>query len=162
MLDALGGVSEEKIQLIRSQFGYTLFSQGDFAAGLAHLARAREPVRKVLALYPQVAPQAAALSVRSKNILGGLIPTSGIASNNNNNTNSSTSIRGIRRKSHQREARGVSGTGGVSVPPMTDEMLPSSLPPLVAYLSVLRRRRARAALRLMMLRNRSESVSSGV
>jgi len=156
MLDALGGVTEEKIQLIRSQFGYTLFSQGDFAAGLAHLARAREPVRKVLALYPQVAPQAAALSTRSRNILG--LVTNGAAQSSIGGN--SASIRGIRRKSHQREARGVSGTGGVSVPPMTDEMLPASLPPLVAYLCVLRRRRARAALRLLQLRKRSESVSS--
>jgi len=55
-LDALGGVNETKIRQIRAQFGYQLFARGDFKTSLHHLANAREPVSRVLSLFPQLLP----------------------------------------------------------------------------------------------------------
>lgn len=55
-LDALGGVNELKIRQIRAQFGYRLFARADYAPALAHLLHAREPVRRVLSLFPQLLP----------------------------------------------------------------------------------------------------------
>jgi hypothetical protein len=54
--DALGEVSEEKLRQIRAHFGYQLFAAGDFEAALSHLTHAREPVKRILALFPQLLP----------------------------------------------------------------------------------------------------------
>ena len=61
---ALVGVSDAKIRQIRAHFGYQLFARGTFGPALGHLAAAREPVRHVLALVPQLLPRGCRISVR--------------------------------------------------------------------------------------------------
>lgn len=61
---ALVGVSDGKIRQIRAHFGYQLFSRGNFGQALAHLSGAREPVRRVLALVPQLLPVGVRITVK--------------------------------------------------------------------------------------------------
>jgi hypothetical protein len=49
-------VNETKIRQIRAQFGYRLFAKAEFTPSLQHLLHAREPVRRVLSLFPQLLP----------------------------------------------------------------------------------------------------------
>jgi hypothetical protein len=105
-----------KVRGIRRQYGYALWSQGDFAAGLAQLSLAREPVERVLALFPPLGAGGG----------GGAAVAPGGGSGGT--------------------ARRPGGAGAASpapsAPELIDALLPPALAPLVGFLALERERRA--------------------
>ena len=112
-----------KVQSIRRQYGYALWSLGDFAAGLAQLSLAREPVSNVIALFPKLHPVGPfAASLGSSLIAASSIP----AVLHSGNTDAAF--------------------GQTPPPELIDALLPPALAPLVRFLASEREHTGGAAV----------------